>query len=92
MCSVPFTNHKTFAANFVDPLGFLGGKKGFLGTGLGQKKNDTPAAASTNAAQPATADVPNVQNNDPSVAKKALQVRQTLLEDNSDADSGPKLY
>lgn len=32
------SNHKTFVANFVDPAGFFGGKKGFLG--LGENKNE----------------------------------------------------
>lgn len=49
----PFQNHKTFAANFFDPIGIFGGKKGFLG--LGEDKNEkrdreaAAAAASQNA-------------------------------------------
>lgn len=31
------SNHKTFFANFIDPVGFFGGRKGFLG--LGEDKN-----------------------------------------------------
>lgn len=65
------SNHKTFFANFIDPLGFFGGKKGFLG--LGEDKNKVAdreaadAAARAKAAQP-----PSVQG-DGVVDEEALK-------------------
>ena len=99
MCQTPFTHHKTFAANFYDPLGFFGGKKGFMG--LGENKNekrDREAAyqealkASRETPKQAEEPISNVQNRASTVKKK--QITNTLLtsEEDSVAASGPKLY
>jgi len=91
MCQSVGQNHKTFYGNFIDPLGFFGGKDGFLG--MDKQANKAAAAVDTtqkiieSPAEP----ISNVQNNDPLIKKKATQIKATLL-DNDSEDTGTLLY
>lgn len=64
-----FTNHKTFVANLIDPVGFFGGKKGFLGLGEDKNKANDRKVAAEQAAQNVSVDS-NIVNQDPEALKR----------------------
>lgn len=69
MGAMPFTHHKTFIGNFIDPIGFFGGKKGFLGLGEDKNKANDRAQAAAEAAKGANTSE-GIVNQDPEALKR----------------------